>query len=153
MKSGGILALRLVIAFIFVYSGYGKLFPMHDMAVQGFGAMGFPAPAFWVWFVGIVEVVGGLMVALGIFASYAAVPLVITMLVAIFVAHWGGPINGYFTPLALLGGLLSLIGTGAGKYRLVKTECHCKECKMAGKDGGCCGGNGECACQKEGSKK
>jgi uncharacterized membrane protein YphA (DoxX/SURF4 family) len=55
MKAVGILALRIMIAVIFVYSGYNKLFPNHAMAVAGFGGMGFPMPAFWVWLVGLVE--------------------------------------------------------------------------------------------------
>jgi putative oxidoreductase len=141
-------------AFIFVYSGWGKLFGYHDMAVTGFQQMGFPAPAFWVWFVGIVELVGGLMVGLGIFARYASVPLAITMIVAMCTAHWGGPINGYFLPLALLGGCAAIMGVGAGKYRLVKTECHCATCKDgAMASPGCgCGGNCSCGMAKEEKK-
>jgi putative oxidoreductase len=153
MKSGGILALRLVIAFIFVYSGYGKLFPMHDMAVQGFGAMGFPAPAFWVWFVGIVEVVGGLMVLFGIFTRVAASWLAIVMVVAMATAHRGGPFTGYFLPLVILGSCLALVGVGAGKLRLVRPECPCSTCRKGCsedmKEGGCtCGKGGMCSCGK-----
>jgi putative oxidoreductase len=155
MKAFGILALRIFLAIIFVYSGYAKLFPNHDMAVAGFGAMGFPMPSFWVWLVGLVELIGGLMIGLGVYARYAAVPLSITMLVAIFVAHWGSPIKDYFLPFAVLGGCLSLMGTGAGCYRLVKTECHCTACKgmEGGKEGGCCGGKGACGCGDNEMKK
>jgi hypothetical protein len=48
--------------------------------------------------------------------------------------------------------LLSLMGTGAGHYRLVKTECHCKACAQNA-SGGCCGGKGDCVCSKDMSGK
>lgn len=152
MKSCGLLALRIAIAIIFIYSGYTKL-ANHGMIAGMFGSLGLVPAGFLAWFVGAIELVGGIMILLGVFAGYAALPLAIIMVVAMVTAHRGGPFNGYFLPLSLFGGLLALIGTGAGKYRLVKKECHCKGCNTDGNAGGCCGGNGECACQKEQPKK
>jgi len=158
MKDFGLLALRLALAFIFIYSGYMKLGPSNAMASGMFGKLIGPESwgSFWAYFVGGVEFFGGLMLLLGVFASYAAVVLSIVMVVAIFTAHWGGPINGYFLPLAVLGGTLAIMGNGAGCWRLVKTECHCPKCKAmcsseksmgkgeemdgcCGKGDGCCG--------------
>lgn len=149
LKSSGLLALRIALAIIFIYSGYQKLFPAHAMTVEMFGKMGFSPAGFWTWLVAIVEFFGGLMILLGVYARYAAVPLAITMIVAIIVVLRGGPVTGSFLPLAMLGGCLAILGVGAGKFRLVKNECHCGHCKMMGKDqpGGCCGGKGMCACQ------
>ncbi len=141
MKDAGLLALRIAIAFIFIYSGYGKLFTNHAMVSGMFAKLIGPesAGSFWAYFVGAAEFFGGLMVLFGAFASYAAVWLSIIMVVAIFIAHWGGPISGYFMPLAVLGGTLALVGNGAGCWRLVKTECHCPKCKMIeSPKGGCC---------------
>lgn len=147
----GLLALRVSLAFVFIYAGYGKLFTNHEMASGMFGKLIGPesAGSFWAYFVGLAEFGGGLMLLLGIFASYAAMWLAVIMIVAIFTAHWGGPINGYFVTVLALGGLLALIGNGAGKYCLVKTECHCPKCNTAEgeKEHGGCGG--KCACSHE----
>jgi putative oxidoreductase len=154
MKACGLLALRLVIAIIFIYSGYFKL-ANHTMVAGMFGGLGLVPSGFLAWFVGLVELVGGVMVLLGVFAGYAAVPLAIIMVVAMLTAHRGGKFQDFFVPLTLLGGLLSLMGTGAGRYRLVKTECHCAACKgmESGKEGGCCGGKGACGCGDKEIKK
>ncbi|MCX6779958.1 MAG: hypothetical protein NT034_02125, partial [Candidatus Magasanikbacteria bacterium] len=61
-------------------------------------------------------------------------------------------------------GTLALLGTGAGRFRLVQTECHCAKCKAMCADdkcapkaamspmdvkpmGGCCG-SGACGDKK-----
>jgi len=153
MRDVGLLALRIAVAFVFIYSGYTKLGPNHEMASGMFGKLIGPesAGSFWAYFVGLAEFGGGLMVLLGVFASYAAVWLAIIMVVAIFTVHLGGPVNGYFLTVSLLGSCLALMGSGAGRFRLVKTECHCPKCKevcstdeaASGKDAdGCCGGGG-----------
>ena len=148
MKNFGLLALRLAIGAIFIYAGYGKLFTNHEMVAGMMGKMFGPASAgsFWAYFVGSAEFFGGLMVLLGVFASYAAAWLSIVMIVAILTVHWSGPFTGMYAPLAILGGTLSLMGSGAGRYRLVKAECGCPKCKAimaaGGKEeskGNCCG--------------
>ncbi len=138
MDSWGLLALRVVIGIIFIYSGYSKLFGNPLMTVGMFTKMGFPMPAFWAYFVGLAELVGGLMVLLGIYARIAAVWLSITMVVAILAAHLKGPFQGWFLPLSLLGSLLALMGVGSGDFRLVKAECCCPKCRMAAKENGQC---------------
>lgn len=142
-KAIGILALRLALGAIFIFAGYQKLGPGHAGAAMMFSKMiGMPGDGgFWAYFVGAFEVVGGIMVALGAYTRVAAAWLVVIMLVAVGTVHRGGPFPGLYAPLAILGGLFSLIGTGAGRYRLVQTECCCKECKEKMAAGGCCGGN------------
>jgi putative oxidoreductase len=165
MRDFSLLALRLAIAFIFIYSGYAKIFTNHTMASGMFGKLIGPesAGSFWAYFVGGAEFFGGLMVLLGVFATYAAAWLSVIMVVAIFTAHWGGPINGYFLVVSLLGGCLALLGNGAGRFRLVKKECCCPECKAMCSDkhgdakvvgkgeesDECCGGNGGCCGDKK----
>jgi uncharacterized membrane protein YphA (DoxX/SURF4 family) len=154
-KSWGLLALRLVVGFIFVYQGTQKLGLNHAGAAMMFDKMvGLPGSgSFWAYFVGTLEVVGGLMVVLGAYVRYAATWLSIIMLVAMATVHRSGPLTGNFLPLSLLGSCLAILGTGAGKLRLVKTECCCKECKnMAADQGGCCGG-GKCGGEKVEIKK
>lgn len=150
MKALGLLALRLAVGIIFIYMGYGKLGPNHAMASGMFQSLGFPGGgSFGANFVGTFELVGGIMVILGVFATYAATWLSIIMIVAMLTVHKGGPFMGYFLPLAVLGGCLAIMGGGAGRYRLVKMECHCPKCKGAMgemKEDGCCGGKCEGKC-------
>jgi putative oxidoreductase len=161
LKAAGLLALRIALAIIFIYSGYQKLFVGHEMVTGLFDKLGLAPAGFWAWVVGIVEFFGGIMILLGIFARYASVPLSIIMIVAMLTAHRGGPFSGYFLPLALLGGCLAILGAGAGRYRIVKTECHCRNCKnsMMMKDdmmmdkGGCEGGACMPGMEKDGMMK
>ncbi len=138
MDAWGLLALRVAVGVIFIYSGYGKLFGHPAMTVGMFDQLGFPMPMFWAYFVGLAELVGGLMVLLGVYARIAAIWLAITMVVAIVAVHAKGPFQGWFVPLSLLGSLLALMGVGAGDFRLVKAECCCPKCRMAAKEGGAC---------------
>lgn len=137
MDSWGLLALRVVVGIIFIYSGYSKLFGNPTMAIGMFGQLGFPLPAFWAYFVGLAELVGGLMVLLGVYARMAAIWLSITMVVATFVLS-KGPFMNLFLPLTLLGSCLALMGVGAGDFRLVRAECCCPKCRLAANEGGAC---------------
>ncbi len=142
-KSLGLLALRIALAIIFIYMGYNKLGPSHLMASSMMGKVIGPesAGSLWAYLVGGLEVVGGIMVLLGVYASVAAVWLAVIMVVAMFTAHAPhSPLPTYFLEVMVLGGALALAGTGAGKWRVLKTECCCKECrtKGAGCAGGCC---------------
>lgn len=146
-KSWGLLALRLAIGFIFIYMGYSKLGPGHAGAVAMMaGKVGWPGGGeFWAYFVGSLELLGGIMLILGAYVRVAAVWLAIILLVAMATVHRGGRINGYFLPLAMLGSIAALSGTGAGRYRLIKQECWCQDCRNG--DGGCsCGPGGGCGC-------
>jgi putative oxidoreductase len=158
----GLLALRIAVAAVFVYMGYNKLFVNTGMTIQMFGGLGFPAPSFWAYFVGLAEFVGGLMVLLGVFTRVAASWLAVTMAVALLAVHVKGPYTAALLPIMMLGATLALAGVGAGRYRLVQMECPCPKCRAACKNdcadgkcgntmdtkmmGGCCGPDGKCKC-------
>lgn len=155
MKSWGLLALRIAVGIIFMYMGYSKLVTNHTQATAMMAGIFGGSGSGLAYFVGLLELVGGAMVLLGIFATYAAVWLAIIMVVAILAIHMGGPASGYFLALSMLGSCLAIIGCGAGKFRLVKMQCHCKDCSMGcgmnggscgtgGTGGACCGGSGAC---------
>ena len=74
-------ALRIVAGAMFAFHGLQKLF--------GWLSPG-PAPAFGsqVWIGGVIELVGGALVALGLFAQPAAFIASGTMAVAYFQFHW-----------------------------------------------------------------
>lgn len=137
-KQAGLFLLRLALASIFIFAGYNKLGPGHEGAVGMFTKLGFGAPEFWAYFVGLAEVVGGAMLLLGVYVSYAAAWLAVIMIVAIFTAHRGGTFMSMYAPISMLGGLFALMGTGAGKWALLKEAC-----------GGACAPKGaECSCGK-----
>ncbi|HKC64246.1 MAG TPA: DoxX family protein [Pyrinomonadaceae bacterium] len=74
---------RLVVGAVFLSEGIQKfLFPA-DLGVGRFIKIGIPSPQIMAPFVGVVEIVCGLLVLFGLLTRLAAVPLVIDMLVAI----------------------------------------------------------------------
>jgi putative oxidoreductase len=81
-------AARLTLGFVFIAAGWGKLHSL-DRVTEFFTTLGIPAPAFHAHLVAGTELVGGGLLLLGLFARLAAVPIVITMVVAIATARMG----------------------------------------------------------------
>lgn len=155
VKAWGLLGLRLAIGFIVAYLGYGKLGVNHAGTVAMMAGIGGAGMAeFLAYFVGTLEFVGGLMMIFGVYAPLAALWQSVILIVAMLTVHNGGPLMGYFLPLAVLGGCLGLIACGAGKFRLVRQQCPCPSCKagcgMCGSGGGGCGDGGNCGCGSPG---
>jgi len=78
---------RGVVGWVFLQSGWGKL---HNLSQVGdyFAALGLPAPAFQAILASMTELVCGLLLLVGLMTRYAAVPLIVTMTVAIRTALW-----------------------------------------------------------------
>lgn len=134
-RQWGPLFLRLAIGIGFIVHGWAKL----SRGPAGFGKLlaqtGVPFPHMMAWIASLVEVFGGLAMLLGLFVSIAAIPLIITMLVAMFTIqiNYGfssvktigltpqGPLfgpPGYEINLLYIAGLVSLIITGAGVFSI-----------------------------------
>jgi putative oxidoreductase len=79
---------RIVVGWVFLWSGWGKLNAL-DRITQNFVEWGIPFPHIMTPFVSGVEFFGGLLLLVGLFTRVAAVPLVITMIVAILSAKLG----------------------------------------------------------------
>jgi len=86
---------RIVVGTVFAVSGWGKLNALPKVT-QNFVEWGIPAPHILTPFVAGVELVGGILLLLGLFTRFAAVPLVIVMIVAIVAAKFG-EIDGFAT--------------------------------------------------------
>src|SRR6266849_9840214 len=115
----GLLALRLALGIIFFSHGYPKL------AHQGAGMQAFfvqhGLPGNFVYVSGVLEVFGGILLALGLFTRGAALLLAIEMGVAIWKVHSGGgylAVHDYEFPLAMLAGSFALATVGAGMLSL-----------------------------------
>jgi len=111
----GLLILRVALGVIFLTHGYPKLMkPNMDMQHM-FVQHGLPAQ--FVYVSGVLEVFGGLLLALGLFARPAALLLAIEMGVVIWKLHSSGGILAvhlYEFPLALAAGCIALATVGAG---------------------------------------
>jgi putative oxidoreductase len=124
--------LRLIIGFGFMAHGWAKI----SRGTAGFEKLlsqtGVPFPGFSAGITPYIELFGGLAILLGIWVTLTAIPLIVTMLVAMFTIHihygfssvntigltpegpkFGPP--GYEINLLYIAGLLSLMLTGAGK--------------------------------------
>lgn len=103
------LAMRLILAPVFIVAGYSKLnLGNPDLSffasllanpdiVTWFGnsdwGLGLPMPGLMAFLAGWSEFIGGWLLLFGLFTRVITIPLGVTMLVAIFVVHWD---SGWF---------------------------------------------------------
>ncbi len=116
------LVLRVVTGVIFAMHGYQKL--MGGLpGVTGFVAsLGFPMPELFAVLLIAVELVGGIMLILGLLTRFAAKLSAIVAVIALVLVHLP---NGFFMAtggyefiLLLLAASVSLMLTGGGKWSL-----------------------------------
>jgi putative oxidoreductase len=79
---------RLTIGLVFVQSGWGK-FTNIQKVVGFFTELGIPAPEFQARLAASAELVCGALVLVGLFTRVATLPLIVTMIVAIWTAKRG----------------------------------------------------------------
>ena len=115
-----LLVLRIVLGAVMIGHGYHKVFGggfmEHWHRVQGLGLPGFLAiPS------ALAEFFGGILVLLGLFTRWAALSIILDMVVAIWKVHWKNGLlgeHGYEFPLALAAIAFTLICYGAGPLAL-----------------------------------
>lgn len=81
------LVARIVVGWVFLWSGWGKLHNLPDVT-KNFIGWGIPYPHILTPFVSGLEFVGGILLLAGLFTRIAAGALGITMIVAIRSALW-----------------------------------------------------------------
>ena len=115
----GLLLLRLMVAVVFLDSGWNHLRNPVERSKSIGASTGFTV------FLGSAEVLGGLGVASGVLVQLAAIGLILLMLGAIqkkiFVWHigfWGGRAYGWHYDLMLLVMNLVIVLTGGGRFVL-----------------------------------
>lgn len=77
------LIIRLMVGGIFFFEGMQKFLYPGELGSGRFAKIGIPAPEFFGPFVGLFELACGLLLLIGLVTRIAAVPLIITMLVAL----------------------------------------------------------------------
>ena len=124
-----VILVRLLVGWVFFSEGVQKfLFPA-ALGVGRFAKIGIPAPHFFAPFVGVVEIVCGLLVIVGFLTRLAAIPLVIDISVAIATTKipvlakdgFWGTMHEARTDLCMLLGYLFLIAVGSGRLSLDTT--------------------------------
>lgn len=105
---------RVLLGIIFVVAGWNKV---SDMAttIGFFSSMSIPA--FLAYIVAYGELIGGVMLILGLWAQVAAIFLSVVMIVAVILTSGAG-FAAYSMPLTVLSGLIAVVGAGAGKYQI-----------------------------------
>jgi putative oxidoreductase len=129
-KDFGLFLLRLTIGIIFIRQGWLKLSGI-DGVVAMLDNLGFPIPVIFAYLVAIVEFLGGIALVLGLYTRCAALLLAIVMIVALLIAHIGGPFGQAELPLALLAGTIGIWAGGGGNWKIMKgfSECMCPNSK------------------------
>jgi putative oxidoreductase len=106
------LLVRLAAGLVFVVFGAGK-FVNHASEVASFDTYGLPAPDAFVYAIGVLEVVGGLMLIAGVAVALAALGLAGDMVGAIVVSGLKeGEIISLTLAPALLAAMLFLLWRG-----------------------------------------
>jgi putative oxidoreductase len=82
----GPLVARVTLGVLFVSTGWGKVHSL-DRVTGFFFELGIPAPAFHAHLVSYVELLGGALLIIGLCSRLAALPLVVSMGVAIVTAQ------------------------------------------------------------------
>jgi len=119
---------RLCLATVFVISAYAKFLAPPD-EVKVIAQLHLPAPKVLERFAGICESVGAIALVMGVFARTASVLLVCFMLFISFTIlnFWSGreppqvlvqKRNAFFANIAIIGGLLYVIGIGPGGFAI-----------------------------------
>lgn len=123
-----LLILRVFIGVCFIVHGLGKLGIVGPGNMTGFTgwlqALGVPFPAVQARMAMATEIIGGLLLTVGLATRLAAIFLFVTMMVAALIGHKGGgylitnnpPGNEYALNLAIL--MIAFLLLGAGHYSL-----------------------------------
>jgi len=114
-----LLLLRLVLAYGFYGPAKMKWKDINSV-IDWFGSIGIPAPVFNAYLAAGTEMLGVVLLVLGLGTRLIAIPLVITMLVAIKTVHWTNGFeaadNGFEIPLYYTIMLLTLLVYGPCKW-------------------------------------
>lgn len=131
LPSWTLLPLRLVMGLGFLMHGLAKWNRGPASFARLLQHIGTPLPATTAWIVTGLEIIGGLALIVGAFAAIATIPLIISMLVALFTVHFrygfssintigltpDGPVfgpPGYEINLLYIAGLLAIAFAGPG---------------------------------------
>lgn len=116
-----LLAVRLILAYGFYEPAVRKWSDIGSVA-EWFGEMGIPFPLINAYMAASTELLGVILLTLGLFTRLISIPLMVVMVVAIVTVHLGSGFSavegGFEIPLYYLILLFVLVSFGAGKASL-----------------------------------
>ena len=116
-----LLITRLILAYGFYIPAINKVSDI-DAIATWFGSLGIPFPTINAYMATTTEVLGVVLLTLGLFVRFISIPLIIVMIVAIITVHIGNGFsagdNGFEIPLYYMIFLSILTTYGAGKYSI-----------------------------------
>lgn len=123
-RDKSIILIRLMVGAVFLSEGIQKFLFPEKVGAGRFQKIGIPNPEFFGPFVGAFEITCGALILIGLFTRFAAIPLIIIMLVAIattkatVLANDGfwEMLHGSRTDWAMLLGSIFLLIRGGGKW-------------------------------------
>lgn len=117
----GLLFARVLVAYGFLGPALKKWGNIEGVA-QWFGSIGIPFPLLNTYLAATTEILGVVLLTLGLFTRYISIPLIVVMIVAIVTVHlphgFEAGNNGFEIPLYYIAFLVLFIGHGAGKISL-----------------------------------
>jgi len=120
-QSLSLLLARLVMAYGFYEPAVKKWKDMDGIATW-FGSLGIPFPTLNAYMAATTEILGVLLLTLGLFTRLISIPLMVVMMVAIATVHFSHGFaagdNGFEIPLYYMLFLFIFTAYGAGKYSL-----------------------------------
>jgi putative oxidoreductase len=133
IQQWAIFPLRLIVGFGFIAHGAAKWMRGPENFAKLLHLIGTPLPFAAAWSVTVLELFGGLAVLAGVFVAIVSVPLIASMLVAMFAVHLrfgfstvntiglttSGPIfgpPGYEINLLYIAALFLLLAAGPGEF-------------------------------------
>ena len=120
-KSLSLLFARLAVAYGFYEPAMMKWSDINSVA-EWFGSMGIPLPTLNAYMAATTEIVGVVLLTLGLLTRFISLPLIVIMIVAIVTVHlpngFSAGNNGYEIPLYYMIFLLIFFSNGAGKFSI-----------------------------------
>lgn len=114
-----LLLFRLILAYGFLEPAMMKVQNLSGIA-EWFGSMNYPLPGVSAFLAMITEVLGVVLIALGLGTRLIAIPMMFVMVIAILTVHicsgFAAGDNGFEIPLYYLLMLFALVVYGSGKY-------------------------------------
>lgn len=117
----GLMMLRVVAGFVFFMHGYEKVVTLGlDGTESYFSEVGVPVPAYTAPVIAYLELIGGVMLMIGLVTQLVAALLLVDMIAMMFIIHFENGFfatdNGYELVFLLAGAALALVLTGPGAY-------------------------------------
>lgn len=133
--SFGLLIARILISFIFIFSGITK-FMNFDATAQMMAAKGITLAPFFLVVAGSLEILGGLAILLGFYTRIGALLLIVFLIPTTLIFHdfWNFQgdemqmqMSNFLKNITIMGGLLYVACTGAGKLSIDRcSPCNTK---------------------------